>query len=507
MKVEVSTLSPYQRKLTFTVPADEVRQELDAAFRQVGRNARIRGFRPGKVPRRVLEGRFGAAIRADVGEKLVQTYWSRALSEEVLRPVSQPRVDDMGELRTGADFQFSLLVDVKPEIELERYTGVEVVFPKTEVTDDEVDQMVRAQLEANARLVEVTDRGVQKGDMVMVELVARDGEDEVAREIGTMIRTESDPYYPGLEDALVGMKTGESKQVRVQFGDEARIEEVAGRELDVEVKIISIQANEVPELTDEIAAELGYEGGAEGMRQALSARLAETREGLARNQARANLLERIIEVNPFEIPDGMVDQALQMLVRELALQEAYRTGIDPREVRFSQEQVADLRQRAVFAAKANLVLEYVQNAEGIEVTDDDFEAWIRRLAEEQGQAVEAVRGRIAAQEAEDDVRDRILEEKTLDWLLERARLVEPSEQAAPEAADAPAEAADAPAEAADPPAEAAPVDLSVLDQRVADVKAALATGSFDDALDALEAAEKAGKNRKGALAAIASRRG
>lgn len=517
MKVEVSNVSSFQRKLSFVVPADDVRRELDNAYRQVGRQARIRGFRPGKVPRRVLEGRFGPSVKADVMQKLVNDSWVKAMAEQEIEPVGQPSLDETGDLASNSDFQFSILVDVKPEIALETYTGVSVYYPKVEVTDDEVDTMVASRLEEAARLVEVTDRGVEKGDMVMIELLAKDGDDEVAREIGTMIRTEADPYYPGIEDLLVGVKTGKTKKKKgVKFDEDARNEDVAGRELDVELKVISIQANEVPELSDDVAEELGYEGGAEGMKVALRAGLAEGRDGLARNQARANMLERLIELNPFDVPDGMVDNALNMLVEELKMQQAFQTGTDPKNIRFSEAQLQDLRTRAVFASKSSLILEFVSKTETIEVTADDIEAKYQELADSRGQTVEAVKGWFSGDDAENELKDRILEEKTLDWLLEKCELVdEPIATAAAEAAEAPAEEKPAKkkstkkAEKPEPEAEAAPagdVDTSVLDQAVGKLKTALATGEYDGMLDALEAAETAGKNRKGALAAIASRR-
>lgn len=509
MKVEVSNVSSYQRKLSFVVPASDVQKELDDAYRNWATRAKLPGFRPGKIPRKVLETRFGPAVKEDVANKLIQTSWTRALTEQKLEPVGQPSVDDAGQIG-ASDFTFSIVVDVKPSVALTTYTGVDVVYPKVDVTDDEVDAMMKSRLEASARLVEV-DRPVQKGDMVMVELVARDGDTEVAREIGTMIRTEGDPYYPGIDELLVGAKAGKTvKKKGLAFPESARTEEIAGKTLDVEVKVVNVQANEVPAASDEIAAELGFEGGVIGMREALRGQLAEGRDELARNQARANMLEKLIEANPFEVPSGMVDGALNMLVEELKNQQAFRTGMDKRQIQFGAAQMADLRQRAVFATKASLILEFVNTKEGITVTDDDLETRYQKLAEDGGQTVEAVKGWFARQDMAQELKDRILEEKTLEWLLERSNLVDASAAAAPAAEAAPAEKPkkgkakkEAAAEAAP---EAAAVDTSVLAGAVAKIKDALDTGAHDAHLDALEAAEQAGKARKGVLEAIAARR-
>ena len=503
MKVEVSAVSSFQRKLEFVLPADTIQTELENAFRQYAQRVRLPGFRPGKVPRRVLEGRFGPAIRDEVRQKLIQDSWVQAMTEQDLEPVGQPTVDEAGELGKGSDFSFSILVDVRPDVTLETWTGLDVDYPVFGISDEELDSAMADRLEGAARLVEITDRGVELGDMVMVELVAKDGDDEVAREIGTMIRTAADPYYPGLEAELVGLNANDEKDCSVAFGEHARAEEVAGRTLDVHVKVINVQANQVPDLSDEIADELGYEGGVTAMREAVKAQLAEGREQLSRNQARANMLEKLIETNPFEVPDGMVNNALGMLVQELKMQQSFRTGQNPKDIHFNEATLSDLRVRATFASKASLILEFVRNTEGIEVSEDDIEAKYQELADSQGQSVEAVKGWFTRDGGAEELRERILEEKTLDWLLERQTLVEvdPAEQA--EAEQAQAEPAETPAKS-----EAAPsgdADTSVLNQAIGKLKAALATGDYDGQIAALIAAEEAGKARKGALDALKAR--
>lgn len=522
MKVDVTT-EGFQKKLTFVVPAERVRGELDQAFRKLSRTVRLQGFRPGKAPRRVLEARFGPQVRADVANNLIQAYWMQALSTQDIEPVGSPRLEHVDDLDGSNDFQFTIRVEVRPEIELQQYTGVEVPYPEAKVTDEELDAAIRARLEGQARLVEVTDRPVEKGDLVLVELVAGPEDAPVAQEQGTALRTDGDPYYPGVEPLVIGLSVGDERTGEVTFGDDARIEEVRGRTLPVRVKVLGIQASRVPELDDAIAEELGYEGGAEGMRTALRAQMQQARDELSRNQARANMLEKLIELNPFEVPAGMVDQSLKMLTDELRMQEAYRTGRDPQSIGFSDATMTDLRARARFAAKAGLILEAVARREKIEVTDADLEKRLQEFADLRGQTVEAIRGYFSTDEAQQELRDRILEEKTLEWLLEHSTLVPASPAGAPNSelarvaqdivednvARRQRKAAEKTAPPAESAAEAAPsdVDTSVLDQPIGKLREALATGAYDAHLDALEAAEQAGKNRKGALDAIAARRG
>lgn len=508
MKVDVTALGSYQKKLQFTFPATKVKDELESAFRNLARRVKVPGFRPGKAPRTVLEARYGAQIREDVANSLIQQGWTDVLAKNTVTPVGRPAVDATSELAPQSDFEFSILVEVRPELTLETIEGVEVVYPAVEVTDDEVEAAVRSRLEGQSRLVEVSDRGVKLGDMVLVELEAKDGDTTVSVEAGTMVRTEADPYYPGLEAHLEGMAKDEAKTAEVTFGT-SRLETISGRTLTVTLKVLSIQANEVPALTDELAGELGFEGGTVGMRAALAEKTREQRDEVARIQARANLLEALIAANPFDVPQSLVDQSFQMLMEELRMQQAFR-GVDPRTMSFNDATLRDLRARAEFAAKAGLILETVSKNQSITVADADVEAKLQELADSRGQTIEAVRGYFQRDGADDELRERILEEKTLDWLLERANVVtakaaEPTAPAA-KAAKAVAESVvAAEVEAKGSKKAEAAADLSVLDGAVGAVKEALDTGAHDASLQALLDAENAGKGRKGVVSAIEKR--
>jgi trigger factor len=503
MKVDVTTVGSFQKQLVFVVPHDQVESRLDQAYKRLAGQVKIAGFRPGKAPRKVLEAKFAPRVEADVANDLIQQSYRTAITENNIQPVGQPNLAESTPVADENGFRFTITVDVRPEIELSEWTGMDVVFPTVEVPAEAVDRAVKARLEGHARLEEVTGRPVQQGDLALVELVVRDGDEEVAREPGTMIRTEGDPYFPGVEPLVIGLEVGGEKQDRVAFPETARTASVQGRELDVTAKVLAIQSYRVPELTDELATELGYEGGTAGMRAAIEAQLRQGQDEMARNQARANLLEVIIAKNPFEVPAGMIEQSLKMLMDELRLQQALRTGRDPRTIGFNEAQVQDLRMRARFAAKAALILEWVAKREGIAVTDDDIESKYKQLAVERGQTPEAVKGWFQKENAAAELKERILEEKTLDWLLERANLVAPSEAAAA----APTTEAAPAAKGKSAPAAASSDDLSAAVEGWVDaLKERLASGSYDDRLDALVEAETAGRNRKGALSAIEARR-
>jgi len=186
------------------------------------------------------------------------------------------------------------------------------------------------------------------------------------------------------------------------------------------VKVISIQAHVVPELDDEVAKALEFDS-AKDMTAKIKAQLAEFAENTGKNQARVSVLEKLVELNTFDVPQGMVDEQLKALMDELRMRQAYM-GRDPKSLQFSDAEMVDLRTRAGFAARASCVLDGVARQEGIEVTEADLEAKIAEMAEQRGQPVEAIKGYIEQENASSVLTARIQEEKTLDWLLDNAKV-------------------------------------------------------------------------------------
>ena len=438
--MDVETVSPIQKRLSFTVPANQVTSELDKAYRNLAKSVRLRGFRPGKAPRRVLEQRFGKSIEQEVAANLInRSFRDNAKDMEYF---GQPTVDK-GDLKRGHDFSFSITIEVKPELELQTYKGLSVYYPTSTVSDEVVDANVDARLQSQKALAEVDRKEVEAGDLVLVELDAKEGKESVHAHPGAMINTAGDSTYKGIEESLVGLKKGgKGKTLKgVTFADDCILEEIAGKTLDVKVKISAINAYTTPELTDELAGELGYEGGAVGMREAIRMQLQGRIDENAKNQARANLLQALIDANDFEAPAGLVEQQLQALLQEIKVQRAYR-GEDPKSIQFNDAEMADYRNRARFAAKSSLILDHVATKETIAVTDADLEAKYQEIADLRGQQVEAIKGYFLKENAVEDLRERLMEEKTLDWLLEQAEFTDeaPARAETSEAAETATEA-------------------------------------------------------------------
>jgi trigger factor len=451
MSYEVEQVDAITRRIRFNIPADRVNTELGQAYRKLSGQVRLPGFRRGKIPRNVLEMRFGKQVNADVAGKLIQEGWDQVHPN--LEVLGQPGVEQDGVV-PGNDFAFALVVEVKPSVELGEYKGLEVPYLDLDVPEAAIDQAVQQRLEGAARIVEITDDGheLAMGDIAITELVLSDEGDEVVREAGTSIRLGEERYYPGVDTLLFGMKKGEEKQSDLTIGDSTQLEELKGRSLQASVKVLSIQSSKAPEASDEVAAELGFEGGVEGMRAALALQIKEPMEEQARSMARSALLAKLVEAHELGAPRALVGKQLEMLVMERRVMHQYQGG-KPGTLDLGPEAVEQLRERATFAVKAGLLLEAIGGVEGIEITDQDLEDTYQKIADERGQRVEAIKGYLMQEEgAVDTLRSRLLEEKVLDWLFEQATLVEPPPM--PELDAALAAAAEATEEPTEEPTEA-----------------------------------------------------
>jgi trigger factor len=432
-ELNIEETSDISRKLHFIVAANEVKAELDRAFKDLGRKVRLPGFRPGKVPRNMLEARFGQQVRGEVSGKLIEESYREAV---VALPVTgRPEVEARGEVRRDTDLTFTIAVQVRPEIDVKDHTGVSIELSKIQVTDGDVDRVIDQRRSTQARIEEVTDeRPVAEGDLVVAALtLTKDGE-EIANEVGTMIHTTAERYYPGVEGLLIGLKTGESTEGEVTIGESAEFEHLSGVTCQAKIEVVSIQAHTVPDIDDELAEQLGFEGGVDGMKTAVRAELENYANESRMGQARVQILERLVESNHFAIPDGMIDEQMSALVDELRMRRSY-AGQDPEGLRLGDDQMADLRKRAEFAARASCILTGVAKQESIEVSDDEIAVKVQDIAEARGQAIEAVQAMIAREGADQMLRARIQEEKTIEWLYERAKITE-VDAPAPEATGA-----------------------------------------------------------------------
>ena len=428
MKIEVETLSPVEKKVTVEVDPERVAKELDRAYTSLGRRVKLRGFRSGKVPRKVLERHFRDEVERDVVERLVSSTFSDAVREQSIAAVAPPRVDvsEPG-LQAAQPFRFTARVEVKPRLEPKDYRGLAVTRKPAEVTDAMVqDELTRIQ-DGLAQLVPVEGRfDAQEGDYAVVD---HDGTIEGqpfegSKAEGVTVRVGQGELVDGFVPQLAGKKLGDVVELDQAFPADHRIESLRGKVAHFAVTLKALKTRLVPALDDELAKDLGVPEV--DTLEKLRARIRDDLEKREGRRADAELKDAIVKgalaKNDFEVPSALVERAIDVMIQGAAERFA-RQGLDIRQMGLDLPRLrADLREQALLQVKGALLLEAIADAEKIEVSDDDVQAEIARTASEMHLPLAQVQQQMRGGEARGALRNKIREDKALAFLTSEAKL-------------------------------------------------------------------------------------
>ncbi len=424
MKVSVEDISSIKKKVSIEIPEEEVAKEIDSFYKELGKKAKVKGFRPGKVPRSILERYFKDYVKAEVVQKLIQGTYPNALTETNLQPVSNPVIDP-GELETGSSFQYSVTIEVKPEIKLEGYIGLNIQGKKEEVKEEELEERLRTLQNLHASLNTVSEvRPIQNGDYVIIDYEAREDEKplEEGKAIDTTLEVGSGKFIPDLEEKLIGMRLGEERDIEVTFPGDYGYKKWAGKTISFHVKIKEIKEKILPPLDDEFAKDLGDYSSLDELKSKLREEIRKEKELFLQQQLRNQILDQLLEATPFEVPDSLVEAQIQALVSDTKLRLA-RQGMALQDIGVTEERLQeDYRTTALKQVKTYLILEKIATQEGISVTDEEMEERIREISEKVHQKFDVLKRYYEKNGLIPEVKAGILNDKTLDFLIQKANI-------------------------------------------------------------------------------------
>ncbi|WP_414049884.1 trigger factor [Macrococcus animalis] len=384
--------------LTVTVPEEEVKTGLDKAFAKVVKQVNVPGFRKGKMPRPMFEQRFGIeSLYQDALDFILPDAYANAIDEVGINPVDRPEID-VEQMEKGKELIFTAKVTVEPEVELGEYKGLEVEKFETEVTEEELNEAINADLARKAELVVKEEGEAVEGDVVNLDFDGYVGDEpfEGGKAEGYDLEIGSGQFIPGFEEQLVGSKVGDDKDVTVTFPEEYHAEELAGKEAVFKVKINEIKSKEVPELDDEMAKELDESvDSVDAYKTKYKADLEEQKKLQAENDTKESLVMQAVENAKVEIPEAMINTELDRMMQEfeqrIAQQglnlELYFQFSGQTEEQLKESMKVDAEQRV----KTNLTLAAIANAENIEVSDADVDAELSKMSEQFGMSVEDIK--------------------------------------------------------------------------------------------------------------------
>jgi trigger factor len=424
MKASVEEISSIKKKVSIEIPEDQVTQEVESFYKDLGKKAKIKGFRPGKVPRDILERYFKDYIKAEVIQKLIQDTYPQALSEADLQPVSPPVIDP-GEFENGKPFQYSAVIEVKPDIKLEGYTGLKIEGKKEEVKDEEVGERLKALQNLHANLKAISEaRPIQAGDYVIIDYEASmDGKPlEGGKAIDFTVEVGSGQFIPALEEKLIGLKPEEEKEIEVSFPEDYGYKKWAGKTISFHVKIKEIKEKILPPLDDEFAKDLGDYASFEELKAKLKGEIEKEKELGLKRQLKDQVVDQLLEANPFEVPDSLVEEQVKAMISDTKLRLAAQ-GVVLKNLSVSEEKLQeDYKVMAQKQVRTFLILEKIAGQEGIAVTDDEADDRLREMSERMHQKFDVVKRYYEKNGLLPEVKDGIIRDKTLNFLLEKANI-------------------------------------------------------------------------------------
>lgn len=441
MSATYEKVSSNKAKLSFTVPAEQFEAAMQKAYLKNRGKINVPGFRRGKAPRKLIETMYGESVFYDDAFQLIfPDLYDEAVKENNLQVVDQPEVD-VQEIGEGKDLVFSCEVFVRPDVTLGDYKGLTVNVTKQTVTDADIDARIEQDRKKVARQIDV-EGALENGDTVKLNYMGT--VDGVAFEGGTAenqtLTLGSDQFIPGFEEQMVGMNIGEEKDLNVTFPEKYHSEELAGKNAVFHVKVLSATRTELPKLDDDFAADASeYNTFAEykdSIVKELNDRAAKNNEIAVENA----LVEKAVENASMDIPQAMINEQTNYLLREMQMRMAYQ-GLKMEDyLKYTGqtiEQLADMyKGEAEHRVKVELTLDAIRKAEGIEPTDEDVAKQIAEQAERMGQSVEDFE-KTLTDEQRGYLRDTAAIQKVVDLMKQDCTVEEKKEEAAEEkAADA-----------------------------------------------------------------------
>lgn len=420
MKVQVEELSPIEKKLSIEVEAARVSQELDRAYSQLGRQVKVPGFRPGKVPTSVVRNRFAKEIQDEVVQRVLGESFRQVMRDKGLEPIGDPTLEHLDPFIEGAPIKYKARFEIKPVIELRDYKGLEVEEPSVEVTDTDVDAMIERLRDQASHYRMETERGLEEGDFAIIDITSTTPDGETKTDSGHFKMGEETPLAE-LHDALRGKKAGETASFDKAYGDDAQQEAWRGQTIHHDVTLKEIRVQEKPEVDDAFANSVGGWDSVDKMRETISADIRRHREAEALRIKRAQLGDQLLAAHDFEVPETLVEEELGKSLNNYARYLAGQ-GVDLQNAQIDWRKVGEeFRPEAIKRVKRSLILEAIAKAENIQVSDVEVDAEIRKAANEQGRDFADVKHHLRHEGGYEALRSSLAQDRAIELVLRESR--------------------------------------------------------------------------------------
>ena len=427
MKAELLKREGNQVTFKITVDNDKFEAAITKAYNKNKGKFNIPGFRKGKAPKQIIESQYGKGVfYNDAIDMLFPEVYPTALDELNIDPINRPDLD-IEEISKDNGLVMVINVEVKPEVKLGEYKGIEISKPEYTVNEEEADLRLEEMRNRASRLVDVEDRAIEAGDTAIIDFEGF--QDGVAFEGGKgenySLVIGSNTFIPGFEDQLIGKNKGEEVEVNVEFPAEYHAENLAGKPANFKVVVKNVQRKELPELNDEFAADTTEFNTLDELKADLRTKLEEEAKNRAEAEMRNTLVEKVSEATELEVPEAMIEAQLDNMMMELNYQLQYQ-GLQLQQLlemtgRTIEELKAERREEATKLVKSSLILEAIAKAENVEVSEEEIEAELAKMAQMYNMEVEKIKSAMRPADLE-DIKGQLTIRKTIDLLVDNSKL-------------------------------------------------------------------------------------
>ncbi len=425
MQVTVEEVGGLSRKLKIVLPKEEVSRELDAGFSKVKNNARIKGFRRGKVPRHILERTYGQQVRAEVAEKLVQATYFDAVEKEKLDVVAHPEIKEPVFEEDGS-FSYEAEVDTRPQFDLQHYKGIEVGKEKIEVSKAEIDAEVEKIRRETAPLRSVEDRPARESDIAIVDFDGFHEGEPIKQVHGENVNVDIGTGRHGeeFEKKIIGMRQGEEASVAVDFSADSPNPILAGKTVEFRIRLNDVKERVLPEIDDEFARDAGDEfDSLEALRNHIKGTILAAKEKELEGDISDRIMQKLIKANQFEVSRRLVQYEINEYIKQTE-ETLQRGGLTLEAAGINRAEAEErYRETAVKRVRGDFILKKIAELENIKVEDEDLNRGFERIARQYNMTVQEVKGYFKSRDDMLPFINELLNEKILKFLRDEAKYV------------------------------------------------------------------------------------
>ena len=416
MQVSLETTSGLERRMHITVPSNEFEGQVEAKLKQTAGQVRLKGFRPGKVPMKEVNRRFGAGIRQEVSSEMMESSYREAIIKEEVSPAGSPQIEDI-KIEQGQDLEFTAVFEVFPEIALADFSGIEVAKPEADVTEADIEKMIET-LREQRKVFEAVDRAAQNDDKLNIDFEGFiDGEAfEGGKAEGSDLVIGSGSMIPGFEDGLIGAKAGEDTELNVTFPEDYQSSDLAGKDALFKVKVNSVLEAKLPELDESLFEQFGVtEGGLDAFKTEVTANMEKELKAAIATKVKNQVLDGLAETNDVLVPQALIDSEIDRMRREAIQQFGGQQQIDPSilPAEMFQDQAS---KRVVLGLLVNAIVE----EKSLSADADLVKEKITEMASSYEEPEQVINYYYSNEEQLNQIQNLVLEEQVIDTVIAEA---------------------------------------------------------------------------------------